>query len=293
MTTSVVSVLFLLVVFLPAIFVAYRYQQILKSDKYRGTKITKFQAFCFWGGTALGLVDFVSLLVIKSPWETIAHIAQSEILALAVAPLIILGFPLGPLWYQSPSKTRTAWLQILLKKPRLRRSHQKINRAFGSIPVGIIFSLMLMSWHISSFYSWTTAIGEPTGEIVTWSIQIGSLILGLLFWSQIIPPGPANMELSPIRRVFYLGAVAMLANLADMAWLSAMPNLTITSGSGPTPLAISRLNLQLWLSIVETFSSAILGVTFMVMIAVWLKSEHDKESTGPQGSQINKKIAQR
>lgn len=287
MTTSVVSVLFLLVIFCSTIFIVHRYHKVLRSNKYRRTKVTKFQSFYFGSGITLGLIDFVSLLVIKSPWKLIAFIAQSEILALIVAPLIILGFPLGPLWFQSP-QIRTTWLKLLIKKPYLRRSQQKISLAFGSIPVGFGFALLLISWHFSSFYYWTTTFSPLLSEITMWIIEITSLIIGLLFWSQIIPPGPANIELSPIRRVFYLGAVAMLANLADIAWLSAVPNLSITSGSSPTFLDIAKLNLQLWLSITETFSSAVLGVAFMIMIAVWLKVEHDKELNDSKDKQIGK-----
>ncbi len=290
MTTSVVLVLLLSIVFFPTIFIVYKYQKILKSDRYRGEKITKLQKSYFWTGIVLGVIDFISLPFVQPPWETIFHIAQSEILALIVAPLVVLGFPLAPLWYQSPSKTRTTLLKLLLKKPYLRRSHQNINKAFGSIPIGIVFSFLLISWHVSSLYVWPNTLTEPLSEILIWAIEVFSLVIGLLFWSQITPPGPGGMELSPIKRVFYLGAVAMLANFADMAWLSAMPNLAITAASGATPLAVGKLNLQLWLSIVETFSSAILGITFMVMIAVWLKTEHDKESKDPKNSQRNKNI---
>jgi putative membrane protein len=162
-----------------------------------------------WRGScfAAGLVVIVAAL--DSPVERLAddyfwaHMLQHVLLMMVAAPLLVLGAPWMPFWRPLPLRLRRRLARALVKSPSfgwLRRVSVAVGSATGA---WLLFDLDLGLWHVPALYDLTL---RNTG--VHYAEHISFVLLGMLFWSQVLDSPPFHPRLNPFGRVVYTTAGA-------------------------------------------------------------------------------------
>jgi len=170
-----------------------------------GTKVRRrvvpWRGLCFAAGLATLLV------ALDSPVERLAdnwfwaHMLQHVLLMLVAAPLLVLGAPWLPFWRPLPLEFRRRLARSVVKSSSfawLRRAAHLVASPLGA---WLLFDVNLAVWHVPALYDLTLRNnGVHYGE------HISFVLLGLLFWSQVLDSPPFHPRLSPFARVIYTSA---------------------------------------------------------------------------------------
>src|SRR5579863_4105497 len=142
------------------------------------------------GALLLALVSPISYFDITLQWD---HMVQHVLLLLVAPPLILLADPF-----------RTAWAGYLAAQGRPividgtwpARLMSKLHAGpKAAAAVTLVFSIDLLAWHLPSIYNATLRIASVHDlEHLTF------LVVGLLFWDQVISPLQAPGRLSLVGR---------------------------------------------------------------------------------------------
>jgi putative membrane protein len=219
------------------------------------------------GALVLALVSPIAYFDITLQWD---HMLQHVLLLLVAPPLILLGDPF-----------RTAWSGYLAAQgrpveigdtgpARLMRVLHSGSRA--ATVVVVLFTANLLFWHIPSVYNDTLRIASIHDlEHLTF------LVLGLLFWDQVISPLQAPGRLSLLGRSMVvlagMGVSWVLAVVIGYAsqplyayptptgGLSLLADQQIASGvmwvPGSTPFLIALLYLGIrWFDVADRGTSS-------------------------------------
>lgn len=161
----------------------------------------------------LGLVTLVA--AVDSPFDAVAdvllwaHMLQHVLLVMVVAPILLLGEPLMPLWRAVPRSTRRATLGWVVRQGWPRRVwHAISSRLFRPVPVFLIFVTCFTVWHIPSLYDLALQ-----NETIHGAEHMLFLVTALLLWAQLIPSRPLHLRLNLVGRMVYVVVIAMYSNL--------------------------------------------------------------------------------
>jgi putative membrane protein len=158
------------------------------------------------GALVLALVSPIAYFDITLQWD---HMLQHVLLLLVAPPLILLGDPF-----------RTAWAGYLAAQGRpIAIAGSRPARIAGALHAGakpaalvvLLFSVNLLFWHIPAIYNTTLRIASIHDlEHLTF------LVLGLLFWDQVVTP------LGKPSRLSLLGRASVILVGMGVSWVLAI-----------------------------------------------------------------------
>jgi putative membrane protein len=164
-------------------------------------RVVPWRGLCF----AAGLV--VVLVALDSPVERLAddwfwaHMLQHVLLMMVAAPLLVLGAPWMPFWRPLPLGFRRRLARAFVKNPSFGWLRRVARVVASPLAAWLLFDIDLGLWHIPALYDLTL---RNTG--VHYAEHLSFVLLGVLFWSQVIESPPFHPRLSPFGRVIYTTA---------------------------------------------------------------------------------------
>jgi putative membrane protein len=235
-----------------------------------------------WRGASFSSALFVFLIASSAPVDILAgrlfwvHMVQHLLIMNVMAPLLVAGAPVIPLWLGLPRQVRKLFKVCV--RLRVRRI---LYRLVGwlrqpAISCGL-FIAGLWVWHWPTLYdlALTNAIIHNWGEHATF------LVVSILFWTQVIPSQPLRM------RTGYLGRIGcVLVIVAQNVVLSAILGFAQTPLYAPyAHLAAGPLSAlqdqQLGAGIMWTFGDVPFGVSLAALLHRWLGSVMDEPEATP------------
>jgi cytochrome c oxidase assembly factor CtaG len=158
-----------------------------------------------WRGAcfAAGLTSI--LLVLSPPFDRWAdelfsvHMLQHVVLAAVAPPLIVLGAPWLPVWRGLPLGWRRPVARGVVGLPAPVRAAFRLFRR--PLPVFVLVNVNLAVWHWPSLYDLTLR-----SDAVHYLEHALFVVLGLLFWLQVLDSPPLHPPLTGLWRVAYVTA---------------------------------------------------------------------------------------
>jgi cytochrome c oxidase assembly factor CtaG len=126
---------------------------------------------------------------------------QHVLLIMVAAPLLVLGAPWMPFWRPLPLRLRRRLARMLVKSPSLAWLRHASRFVSSPLAVWLLFDVNLAFWHLPALYDLTL---RNSG--VHYAEHVSFVLLGLLFWSQVLESPPFHPRLSPFGRVVYTTA---------------------------------------------------------------------------------------
>jgi putative membrane protein len=203
-------------------------------------RAVRWRALCFAGGLV------VILIALDSPLEPLAddyfwaHMLQHVLLMLVAAPLIVLGAPWLPFWRPLPLGVRRPVARFVLKSPSLRWL-----RAAGVVVAApwcawVLFNADIAAWHVPALYELTLR-----NDAAHYLEHASFVLLGLLFWSRLLPSPPLHLRLSGFECAIFAtaGAAAgwVLAVILALATTPLYPAQHLHSGGALSALGDQQL----------------------------------------------------
>ena len=168
-----------------------------------------------WRGLCFGSGLVTIVIALDSPVERLAddlfwaHMLQHVLLMMVAAPLIVLGAPWMPFWRPLPLRLRRSLARAFVKGPRLAWLRRGAGVVAAPVPAWILFNADLGAWHLPQAYDLTLRNGG-----VHYAEHVSFLLLGMLFWAQVIDSPPFHPRLAPFGQVIYTTA-GSAASLSD------------------------------------------------------------------------------
>jgi cytochrome c oxidase assembly factor CtaG len=135
------------------------------------------------------------------------HMLQHVLLMMVVAPLLALAAPWTPIWRGLSLRVRRPLASAVVARPAVRAGA----RAVGPWAIFVLFNLDLWAWHLPALY------GLTLRQQAVHDLQhVSFLLLGVLFWAQVIESPPLRMRLDQTQRLVYV----LLG--ATLSWLLAL-----------------------------------------------------------------------
>ncbi len=169
-----------------------------------------------------GLVTVLAAL--DSPLDALAddlfwaHMLQHVLLMMVAAPLVVLAAPWTAFWRPLPLPLRRWAARGIAKNPSLawvRRSARFVGRP---VPAWVLFNADLAVWHVPAVYDLTLR-----NTAVHYAEHASFLLLGILFWIQLIESPPFRPRLTAFGRVVYVAAGSVAS------WLLAVVLMLATT----------------------------------------------------------------
>jgi putative membrane protein len=227
----------------------------------RRPRVLPWRGACF----AAGLLTLV--VALDSPVERLAddyfwaHMLQHVLLMMVAAPLIVLGAPWLPLFRPLPLRVRRGLARALVKSPTF--AWLRWAAAIVVLPwmAWLLFDLDLGAWHVPALYDLTLR-----STAVHYAEHASFVLLGVLFWAQVIDSPPFHSRLGPMQRAVFAaaGMVAswLLAIVLTFASTPLYPLQTVERHGG-----ISALTDQ------QLAAGVMLGpgsITYTIVVFYWL-----------------------
>ncbi len=140
------------------------------------------------------------------------HMLQHVLLMMVVAPLLVLAAPWAPIWRGLSLRLRRPLAVAVVARPALRTSAG----VAGPWAIWVLFNADMCAWHVPALYGLTLR-----NQAVHDLEHVSFLVLGVLFWAQVIESPPLRLRLGNTQRLVYvlLGAtVSWLLALALTFW---------------------------------------------------------------------------
>jgi cytochrome c oxidase assembly factor CtaG len=236
----------------------------------------------FWRGIYFLGSIFVFLLTASTPIDVLSgslfwvHMIQHLLLLVVMAPLLVAGAPLIPVWLGLPT-----WVRSLVKasaRPKVGRAFYRLGNLVGRWLRQPAISCVLLVlgtwiWHWPPLYDFALT----HDAIHDWAEHITFQAVSLLFWTQVIPSYPLRPRLGYIGRIGCLGfAIAQNIILAALLGFAQAPlyapyaHLATLSGS------LSAIqDQQFGAGIMWTFGDLPFGIAFSILIQQWLASQSE------------------
>jgi len=203
-------------------------------------RVMPWRGLCFVSGL------LVVLVALDSPVERLAddwfwaHMLQHVLLMMVAAPLLVLGAPWLPFWRPLPLGLRRRLARALVKSPSFAWLRHAARLVVSPVAAWLLFDVNLALWHVPALYDLTLRNnGVHYGE------HISFVLLGLLFWSQVLESPPFHPRLSPFGRVLYTtaGSAAswLLAIILTFATTPLYPAQSAGHHGGLSALADQQL----------------------------------------------------
>ena len=221
----------------------------------------------------LGLLTL--FLTLDSPLDDLAdqllwaHMLQHELLALAVAPLLLLGEPLMVMWRGVPLGGRRAIAGWAVRAGWPARLFDALERFFRRPAVSWLTLVVLFSvWHLPALYDLATEHAALHAFE-----HLCFLFGGLVFWSQLIPSLPFKPKLKPLWQAVYFGLAAMWGNVLGWAFMfSTTPSYPYYAHLARTPGMVSAIvDEHIAGGVMDIADTAIFISCIMIALGHWLR----------------------
>lgn len=139
------------------------------------------------------------------------HMVQHVMLMMIAAPLLVLGAPWLPIWKGLPLRARKQLGVWYLTSPAWQTVRRAARRLVTPLVAWTLFNVDLCAWHVPGVYELTLR-NQAVHELE----HVSFLVLGVLFWIQVLdsPPLRARLDLAT--------GVAYVLTAATVAWALAI-----------------------------------------------------------------------
>jgi cytochrome c oxidase assembly factor CtaG len=150
----------------------------------------------------------IDVLAAKLFW---VHMVQHVMLMMVAAPLLVLAAPWTPMWRGLSLNVRRGLAAAYVRSPAWRPLRAAGRWVAAPAPAWLLFNADLCAWHVPALYELTLR-----SQAVHDLEHVSFLVLGVVFWAQVIdsPPLRPRLELP--------GRVAYVTLGATVAWLVAV-----------------------------------------------------------------------
>ncbi len=205
------------------------------------------------------------------------HMVQHLFLLVVMAPLLVAGAPLLPMWLGLPERIRrfiqasTTW--------RIGRpcyclgcwiGHRLQQPAIACIV--LVFGIWI--WHWPPLYD----LAQSNDIIHDWCEHLTFQVVSILFWIQVIPMPPLRTRLNYVERMVVVG-VAVVQNLvlAVLLAFAQTPLYAPYAHLGTVAGTFSPLqDQQFGAGIMWTFGDLPFGIAFSILLHRWLLAQSDE-----------------
>ena len=221
----------------------------------------------------LAASTFIDVLSGRLFW---VHMIQHLLLLVVMAPLLVAGAPLLPMWLGLPD-----WSRKLVKafaKLQVGRAFYQAGRWVWHLlrQPAISCALLIVGiwvWHWPPLYD----LAQTNEGIHDWCEHLTFQVVSILFWTQLIPSPPLHPRLGYLGRIGCLG-VAIVQNLilAVLIGFAQVPLYAPYVHLGTISGGLSALqDQQFGAGIMWTFGDLPFGITFFILVHRWLVSQSD------------------
>jgi len=235
----------------------------------------------FWRGIYFLGAIFVFFLAASAPIDILSsrlfwvHMVQHLLLLVIMAPLLVAGAPLLPMWLGLPG-----WAQRLTKasaKLRAGRAFYFIGRWLRQPAISCVLLIVgTWVWHWPPLYDFAL-----THDIIhDWGEHVAFQTVSILFWTQVIPSPPLQPRMGYLGRIGCLGVaiaqnvvLAVLLGFAQVPLYAPYAHLATMSG-GLTALQ----DQQFGAGIMWTFGDLPFGIAFSIIVQHWFAAQEDDTS---------------
>ena len=231
----------------------------------------RWRGACFLAGVA-------SIVLVLSPrydpWadELLwAHMLQHIVLMSVAPPLIVLCAPWIPVWRGLPLSLRRPLARFAVGLPAVVRAGFRALR--DPYVVFVLGSVDLAVWHLPALYDLTLR-----SSAVHYTEHASFVVLGLLFWLQVLDSPPLHPRLTPLWRAGYATAGAATGwLLAIVLALAPTPIYPAYASLAHRPGGISALGDQeLAAGVMIGIGAIPFSIAVFVLIYQWLDEERPR-----------------
>jgi cytochrome c oxidase assembly factor CtaG len=228
----------------------------------------------FWRGAYFLGAIVIFLLASSAPIDILSsrlfwvHMVQHLLLMVVMAPLLVAGAPLLPMWLGLPN-----WTRRLIKRLKAGRAFYQVGRWLRQPVISCALLIIGMwLWHWPSLYD----LALTNATIHDWCEHATFVAVSFLFWTQVIPSPPLRPRLGYLGRIGYVGiAIAQNIVLAVLIGFTQVPLYAYAHlVHGPGALTALQ-DQQLGAGIMWTFGDLPFGIAFSVLVHRWLTSQMD------------------
>ncbi len=225
------------------------------------------RSLSFYAGAATLIVALASPLDALSEQLFWAHMTQHVLLLVVAPPLIVFARPWIRLWRALPLSARRSLGRSLSQGERAAPLRLTSRTLGGPIASFVLFSVVLLAWHIPVLFDATLRSGtlhalEHTLFFTT----------ALMFWKQVIDSPPLHGRLAPPERVIYvIGAMIVSWVLAIVLAIASHPLYEFYALQASRPGGISALaDQQIAAGIMWVPGSITFVIVILAYVHRWL-----------------------
>jgi cytochrome c oxidase assembly factor CtaG len=236
----------------------------------------------FWRSTFFLGAIFTLLLASSAHVDILSsrlfwvHMVQHLLLLVVIAPLLVAGAPLLPLWLGLPR-----WARRLVKRLKAGRAFYRVGKWLRQPAISCALLIIGMwAWHWPPLYD----LALTNSVIHDWCEHATFVAVSFLFWTQVIPSPPLHPRLGYPGRIGCVG-IAIVQNvvLAVLIGFAQTPLYAPYAHLAQGPGGLSALlDQQLGAGIMWTFGDLPFAIAFSVLVHRWLASQSDDASIAIQ-----------
>ena len=246
----------------------------------------------FWRGTYFLGAIFVLILASSAPVDILSgrlfwvHMIQHLLMLVVIAPLLVAGAPLLPLWLGLPG-----WARSLVRVSSLLKVGSPFHR-FGHwlrqpvVSCGLLI-IGMWAWHWPALYD----LALTNAVIHDWCEHLTFLVVSAIYWTQVIPSPPLRLRLGYLGRMVYLGvAIAQNVVLAVLLGFAPAPLYAPYAHLVSVPGGLSALaDQRLGAGIMWTAGDFPFIGTLCILVLLWLATQSDDTEITMQSQTVMKR----
>lgn len=205
------------------------------------------------------------------------HMLQHVLLMMVAAPLLVLAAPWLPIWKGLPLRARRRLGSWYVRSPGWRGVRRAGRWLAAPLAAWVLFDVDLCAWHVPALYE-VTLHHQALHELE----HLSFLLLGVLFWLQVLDSPPLHARLGPSSGVLYVLTAATAAwTLAVVLALASTPLYPTYAGLASRPGGLSALADQhLAAGIMWGPGSVPYAIFVFVALYRWLAAEDETHEPG-------------
>ncbi len=244
------------------------------TDRHR--EHPRWRTACYLGGVTTVVLALESPLDLLGERHLTFHMLQHELLLMVAAPLILLGAPTTPMLRGMPRWLRLGVVRRLARRSTVRRAYRLLTHPLAA--VGLL-TVMLWAWHLAP--GWYDAALRQ--QLVHDLQHLSYMLLGVLFWWNVIDPAPLRARMAyPLRMVYLLVAGTPKHLLAALITFASAPLYGAYAEVEPI-VALGLLDDQVTGGLIMWVPSQMMHLSAIaVVFFVWAnKSEREEREREP------------
>lgn len=236
----------------------------------------RWRTACYLLGVALLVATIETPIDALAEHHFFMHMIQHDLLMMYAAPLILLGAPTTPMLRGMPRWLRLGVVRRLARRSTVRRAYRLLTHPLAA--VGLL-TVMLWAWHLAP--GWYDAALRQ--QLVHDLQHLSYMLLGVLFWWNVIDPAPLRARMAyPLRMVYLLVAGTPKHLLAALITFASAPLYGAYAEVEPI-VALGLLDDQVTGGLIMWVPSQMMHLSAIaVVFFVWAnKSEREEREREP------------